>query len=391
MSTVNRRAFLKASGFTAIPLVGPVLPAIANSTLTAPLPAGDKIVNFIFDGEFYTPATYISKLQQLNADEPIAADVYSSGGVVAALEKKFTEITGKEKAMFMPSGTMANQLAIHVLSGENTKVFVQETSHVFRDEADAAQSVFNKRLIPLGKEQAWFTAAELQQAVDYYRKGEVFASGIGVVSIENPVRRADGRMLDIEELRRISAYCRKEGFKLHLDGARLHMASAWSGVSIAEYASLFDTVYISLYKCLGAAQGAMLCGDKAVMDKMGHLVKIHGGTVFRNWTNAAVALHHLDGLEGRLTQMRKRADELFAMLNQLKDVKVTQLQNGTNIFLVQLPKGIDGAKFSAALQKENIRAGRPNDQGMMRLTVNETILYQDTQKTFNAFRSAIGG
>jgi threonine aldolase len=102
----------------------------------------------------------------VNATAAIERDRYGDGGAVAALEKKFEAITGKEKALLMPTGTMANQLAIAVLSGENTKVFVQDLSHVYRDEADAAQSIFQKRLMPLAKEETCFTAEELKKAVD---------------------------------------------------------------------------------------------------------------------------------------------------------------------------------------------------------------------------------
>ena len=388
---VNRRAFLRTTGISALPLVAPFIPALGTTAKQHPLPpAAGPTVSFTGDSLMYDPTGYISKLQQINAAAPIGQDFYGNGGAVQALEKKFMEVTGKEKAIFMPSGTMANQLAILVLSGENTKVFVQETSHVYRDEADAAQSVHNKRLIPVAKGQPGFTVEELQQAVDYHRQGEVFASGMGVVSIENPVRRADGRFIPLDELKKITAYCRKEGFKMHLDGARIHMASAWSGVSIAEYASLFDTVYISLYKYLGAAAGAMLCGDKAVIDKMTHLMKIHGGTMFGNWTNAAMALHHLDGMETRMQQARKRGEELIAQLNQLQGIKISPLQFGTNIYEMQIAKSIDIVKMGTALAKDhNIRIRRPNAEGLGQFMINESILSQDVSTMVNAFKLAL--
>src|SRR5678815_5809724 len=92
-------------------------------------------------------------------------------------------------------------------------------------------------------------------------------------------RRTDGRMIPIDEIKKISEYCRSKNIKLHLDGARIYMASAWSGVSINEYSTYFDTVYISLYKYLGASGGAILCGDKALIEKMPHMIKIHGGNM----------------------------------------------------------------------------------------------------------------
>ena len=250
MSTSNRRDFLKLSGLSVLPVLLPATSLFATAnTSTVPF-ANEPRVDFFGDGKMYDPADYINMLQQANATAAIEKDRYGTGGAVAALEKQFEAITGKEKAVFMPSGTMANQMAIAVLSGNNTKVFVQETSHVFRDEADAAQSVFNKRLIPLAKDETCFTATILKQAVDALEDQEVFKSGIGAVSIENPVRRSDGRMVPIDEIKKICAYCRSNNIKLHLDGARIYLAVAWSGVSVKEYASYFDTIYISLYSIL---------------------------------------------------------------------------------------------------------------------------------------------
>jgi threonine aldolase len=387
----NRRSFLKASGLSALPILGTGLPAIASIARTPAPQANDRPVQFISDGEMYSASAYLQIMQDIHAAQPITKDIYGEGGVVDALEKKFMAITGKEKAMFMPSGTMANQLALFVLSGDNPKIFVQETSHVYRDEADAAQTVHNRRLIPLAKGQTGFTLEELQEAVEYHKSGEAFNSGIGAVSIENPVRRAEGRMIPIEELRKISAYCRKEGFKMHLDGARLHMASAWSGVSIAEYASLFDTVYVSLYKYLGAPSGAMLCGSKAVIDKMTHLVKIHGGAMFGNWNNAAIALKQLDGMDVRLQKARKQADELIARLNQLPQLKITPLSSGTNIHLLQYANGVYAPRPIDILAKEyNIRTAQPNKNGQARFIINETILYQDVDTIYSAFKKAFG-
>ena len=165
MSSINRRNFLKSSGIAALPAVIPFTQTFANDA-KKPLAAGSTIIKFYGDGEMFEPADYLNELQNANSKLAIEKDSYGAGGAVEALEKKFMEITGKEKAVFMPSGTMANQLAIAVLSGENTKVFVQDTSHVYRDEADAAQSVFQKRLMPLAKDETFFTAQQLQDAID---------------------------------------------------------------------------------------------------------------------------------------------------------------------------------------------------------------------------------
>jgi threonine aldolase len=384
---MNRRNFLRTGSLTALPVLAPAIPALAGTK--TPLPAEEKIVNFIGDGLMLTPDAYIGKLSEIMAGKKISRDFYGEGGVVEELEKKFVHITGKEKAIFMPSGTMANELAIHVLSGDNTKVFVQELSHIYRDEADAAQSVFNKRLIPIAKGEYSFTLEELQSLIDYHNTGEVFKSGIGAISIEVPVRRADNRTISIEEIRRISRYCRDNNFKLHLDGARLYMASTFTGVSIKEYSSYFDTVYISLYKYLGAAGGAILCGNKEVIDKMRHLVKVHGGAVFGSWPNAAMANHFLDGFEKRMRDAKEQAGELFALLSQV-GIKVSALPGGTNLFTVQLPAGLSDEKLSAVLSKEHaIAIGRKAKDGLLRIKINETLLYRDNQKILQSFKDAV--
>ena len=386
---VNRRSFLKVSGLTFLPVALPAIPFLANTAPANGAPVREPIVKFFGDGEFYDGFPYLEQLQLANAKQPIKVDRYGSGGAVDELEKKFEAITGKEKAIYMPSGTMANQFAIAMLSGENTKVFVQDTSHVYRDEADAAQSIFNKRLMPLAKNQTFFTADELKKAIENLDSEEVFKSGLGCVSIESPVRRTDGRMFPLEEIKKISEYCRSKNIRLHLDGARLYMASAWSGISIKEYSSYFDTVYISLYKYLGASAGAILCGDKSLIDKMPHLIKIHGGNMFGNWLNAAMASYKLDGIEERLQEAIKRSKEIFKALNQIPGIKISALDGGTNIYSMKFPQGLQGPKFSETINTYFIRIPRPDANGDAKISVNETLLYREPKYIIDAFKDAI--
>lgn len=389
MSSINRRNFLRSSGIAVLPALLPIAPVLAASVNNKPQAPAGLPVRFFGDGEMFAPGDYLQQLQQAHTANAIVADRYGSGGAVDALEKKFATITGKERAIFMPTGTMANQMAVAVLSGNNTKVFVQDESHYYRDEADAAQSVFQKRLMPLAKGEAYFTAQQLQNAIEGLPKEEVFASGIGAVSIENPVRRVNGRMVPLDEIKKISAYCRSKNIKLHLDGARLYMAAAWSGVSIKEYASYFDTVYISLYKYLGASGGAILCGDTAVIDQMPHLMKIHGGNMYGNWANAAMALHRLENFESRLQEAIKRANVVFAAFNKMPGFKVSAYDNGTNIYTLQLDSKLDGKKLQEVLNKQyNIRMAAPNNNGQVQLSVNETLLYQDADAIIAAFKNS---
>jgi len=393
-SSADRRSFLKAAGLATLPFFVSASGMAGNSLFYDGKPKKEEhknpSVNFIFDGLSFSPEEYIKKLTEINDAKAIEPDFYGHGGAVKELQDAFAKITGKEKAVFLPTGTMANQLAIKLLSKENTKVIVPENSHVFRDEADAAQSVHNKRLIPAGKGKAYFDLKELQETITYYDKGEVFESGLGTITVENPVRRADETSVPIGVIKEVAAFCKEKGYKMHLDGARLHIASAYTGVSIAEYAAYFDTVYISLYKYLNASNGAMLCGDAAVIDKIEHLVKIYGGTTFQSWDAAAMALHYLNGIEERWKNVIQQAESLITELNKIPEIKISKIENGTNIYNLVLDKSIDLKKLAGVLYNEyNIWLGRANEEGIVKFTVNESLLRQKNDFILNAWKKGM--
>jgi threonine aldolase len=389
MKKLDRRNFLKATSLSAIPLLLPV------SLRASPLVnVGDKLennksVSFIGDGASLSPTEYIDKLRLIDEDVEINKDTYGKGGVVAVLEEAFADITGKEAAIYIPTGTLANQLAISQLSAEKTKVFVQDTSHIYRDEADAAQAVFRKRLMPLAEEAVYFTAGELASAIDSLSSKEVFKSGVGVISIENPVRRKMGATVPLKEIEAISQFCKQNDIKMHLDGARLFLASAWTGTTIKAYSLPFDTVYISLYKYLGAAGGAMLCGDRSFIDKIPHLIKVHGGTIYQNWMNAAVALEKLKTIEETLLLVVEKANRVVKGLDELEKVEVKAVESGTNIYTIKIAKGVDKEAFiNKLVSLYQIEMIPLNDQNESILMMNETILNCPSSRIIEAFAAA---
>ena len=387
----KRREFLKKCGLGAVPFLTPAL-GLNTVNYENHLTTNDKkpLVNFIFDGLGLSPSDYIDRLKKIDAESAIKPDFYGNGGATKELEDAFAKLTGKEKAIYLPTGTMANQLAIKLLNGSKTKVIVPENSHIFRDEADAAQSVHSKRLIGVGKGKHFFDLEALKSAIDYTTTGEVFKSGLGTIAIENPVRRADGRMVPINIIKEISAYCKKENYKLHLDGARIHIAAAYSGVPVSEYASYFDTVYISLYKYLNAGGGAILCGDAAIIDQISHYIKIYGGTTFQSWGNTAMAMHYLEGIDTRWQSVVSVFNEFVQKLNKLEGIEVSSLENGTNIHNLKLDKTVDLKKMATNLYTEhNIWLGRANNEGIVKLTANESILTRDLADIVGALETSL--
>lgn len=386
-----RRRFLKTLGLAPLPLLLPDA-LFAAETPAAPSPVADTLpaINFLFDSPFFTMEEYVDKLKSITAAASFDADFYGEGGVTEALEKRFAELTGKPRALYLPTGTMANQLALHLLAGENTKLLVPENSHIYRDEADAAQAVHNKRPVPVGEGRPYFTRADVEATVTRHDAGEVFHSGWGAIAVECPVRRADGVAVPLDVLKDISAYGRAKGYKLHLDGARLHIASAYTGVPVAEYAKLFDTVYISLYKYLNAAGGAMLCGEAELIDKLRHYIKIYGGTVYQTWPNTLMAQHYLEGIDQRWKNVIGTAHKLMAGLNQIKGLHISPIPGGTNIHNLRLDASLSLKTLATTLYTEhNMWLGRADGDGNVKWTVNESILLREPDDIIAAWQSAV--
>ena len=229
---MQRRTFLAA------PILAAAAASAATDAPTLPVQANG-------DGIHHTPAEYSALLQKLSAG--IEADSYSRGGVVAKLEQSVAAALGKETAVWLSTGTLANHLAVRLLAGEKRRVVVQHECHLFNDCGDCCQTLSGLNLIPLARDQATFTVEDLEREAERSASGRVSVP-IGAIQIETPVRRKTGEAFDLGEMKRVSRWARERKINLHLDGARLYLASAYSGVPVREYAALFDTVYISMYK-----------------------------------------------------------------------------------------------------------------------------------------------
>lgn len=390
----NRRDFLKKCSLSSVPFLFPTIAlnalALDKSALDESHSESLSPVNFIYDGLAFSPIEYINKLQEINKLKEIEPDFYGEEGITQLIEEEFAKLTGKEKAIYLPTGTMANQLAIKLLNENNTKVIVPENSHIYRDEADSAQSIHNKRLVPIGKGKTFFELIDLKDEIAYLDNNEVFNSGIGTVVIENPVRRADGTAVPIDTIKEISSYCKANNYKMHLDGARIHLASAFTNISVLEYASYFDTVYISLYKYLNASGGAILCGEAKIIDQVAHQIKILGGTVFQSWNNTSVALHYLNGINERWNELVSISKKLISELNKIHGFSIVSLQNGTNIYELRLKEGISLKKLAIFLYNEhNIWLGRADEKGIVKFTINESLLSRDYNSIIEAWKKGI--
>lgn len=350
----------------------------------------DNTVIFRGDGEPKTPSMMLQRLAAFDQEFALESDSYSRGGNVEQLEKKCAEMLGKEAAVFMPTGTLANHLAIRKLCGVKPRAIVQEQSHLYNDSGDCVTRLSNINLIPQAKESPYFTLEALKTAVEQSETGRVI-NPVGAVMIESPVRRQTGKIMPFEEMKAVTDYCRDKGIGSHLDGARLYMMSGATGISPADYAALFDTVYVSLYKYFGAPFGAILAGTAEFTDGLYHERRMFGGGLASANFAAALALRGIDGFEARFNRAMAHATALFDTINTLDGINVEPFKHGSNIFPLKLGSDIDSQRFVKTLTEYSVSISPPDSNHSQRimLTVNPTLLRQDVPDLLFAFERAI--
>jgi threonine aldolase len=381
MNTITRRAFVQA-GVTAALASGAPLAAAERAQGSA---AASQRVDFTGDGVPFSAAEYAQLLARLTPSST-ALDEYSRGGPVAALERQVATLLGKEAAVFMPSGTLANHLAVRSLAGTRRRVVVQQTSHIYNDSGDCAQQLSALTLLPLAPGKATFTwddvSAELARAA-----GGRVTTEIGAISIETPVRRLGHAMFDFAAMQRISAEARQRGIGLHLDGARLFVAAAYSGRALADYTVLFDTVYVSLWKCFNSANGAILAGPHALIDNMYQARRMFGGAMRHAWPDALVASHYAEGYLERMRAAVAVAEKVWAALAVDPDFAVERIPDGTSALRITV-KGVASEEYQTRLARLGVQL--PDAQaGVFMLHVNETAARIPASRLEHAFRSAL--
>ncbi len=347
-----------------------------------------QTINFIYDGLHLSPLEYAQILQQYTETNDLHPDNYSNGGVIRELEQKFAHLLGKESAVFMPTGTLANHIAMRELAGPQRRVIVQAESHIYNDCGDCAQTLSGLNLIPLAPHLAGFTLEDVEDVLGKMRSGRV-ETQVGVISIETPVRRQHDTMFGYNEIQRIAHAARQAGIRLHLDGARLFVEAVHTGISTAQYADLFDTVYVSLYKCFNAASGAILAGTKAFTENLYHVRRMFGGGMPQVWPCAAVALHFADGFLDDYRTAWQQAQDLFQRLHAHPAFQVEYIPNGTHIVRLHVDTP-DLESFRGKLYHHLIHLpSAPPGQRMLTLKINPSLNRASGQDIAAAFIAAL--
>ena len=289
---------------------------------------------------------------------PLGDDVFGEDPTVNALETKIAALFGMEAALFCPSCTMTNQIAIRLHTGPQKEVICHQYSHIYLYEGGGimANSMASVKLLSgdLGK----ITASQVAESIN---PDDVHAPETTLVSLENTMNKGGGSIYTLDEIKPIHALCKEKGLKLHLDGARLFNALVETGESPADWGAHFDTISICLSKGLGCPIGSVLLGTKTDIKRAKKVRKVFGGGMRQAGFLAAAGIYALDHQVERLKEDHRRARVLGQFLVQAPHVAEV-LPVATNIVIARLEgltpelflqelssKGIKGVKFGKDL------------------------------------------
>lgn len=246
--------------------------------------------------------------------EGVAPDTYGQGGVVEELELELARLLAKPAAVFMPSGTMAQQIALRIHADQRGRrgVAFHPACHLLHHEELAYQELHHLTGVPVGEPERLIELADLERITEQP----------AALLLELPQRDIGGQLPEFAQLEAQVGWARDRGVAVHMDGARIWESTPYYERSLAELASLFDTVYVSFYKGLGAIAGCCLAGPEEIIEEARTWRARHGGRVVALWPYAASAKAALHLRLGRMPEYYRHALAIAASLQGLEGVQV---------------------------------------------------------------------
>jgi threonine aldolase len=322
-------------------------------------------------------------MRRAMAEAVVGDDVFRDDPTVQELERRAAALFGHEAALFVPSGSMGNLIAIRVHARPGEEAIVEALSHSFNAEAGSAAWIAGVQLRTLeGKAGVLDPAA----VAHYARPGNEQAPRTALVIVENTHNFHGGRVVPLANLQALSALCRERGMKLHLDGARIWNASVASGVPVATYGSLVDSVMFCVSKGLGAPIGSLLTGTKAFVAEARRVRKALGGAMRQVGVLAAAGLVALEEGPGLLAADHANARRLAEAVARLPGAVVDLAACETNIVFVKTTAGPSSyPKIQKKLEAEGILAIAVGDLGV-RFVTHRDVSAADTERAIAALR-----
>jgi threonine aldolase len=315
------------------------------------------------------------------ANAEVGDDVYGEDPVALALQARVAALLGKESALFVPSGTMSNQLALQTQTRPGDHVLVGEGAHCERFETGAAAALAGVQLGVVGS-GGTFTADEMLAAINPLAD---YAPRTSLVCVENTHNMAGGRIFHQPDVDAICKQAHLAGLRVHLDGARLWNAAVATDKSLEELAAGADTVSVCFSKGLGAPIGSALAGDAATIGEARRYRKMYGGGMRQVGILAAAALYALDHHFEELGRDHALASQIGNALSELDGVSVGPIE--TNIVMVTLDRPVAQNVVEAAQSRGVLLYAM--GPAMMRLVTHRDVGNDDITVATDALVAAI--
>jgi threonine aldolase len=288
----------------------------------------------------------------------VGDDVFRDDPTVNALEDKAAKLFGMEAAIFCPSGTMTNQIAINVHTHPGDEVICHKHSHVYFYEGGGMMRNSGVSVRLLEGDQGLIKASDVAANIN---PDDVHRPVTKLVEVENTMNKGGGACYPYVDLLEIRAVCDANNLQLHLDGARLFNAMVATGTTPADFGAIFDSISICLSKGLGAPVGSLLLGNQVFVNKARRVRKVLGGGMRQAGYLAAAGIYALDQNVDRLIEDHKKAQYLGKVLEEMPYVE-SVLPVETNILIFTLTDRYTEKEFIAALNKNDIYAASTGPQ-----------------------------
>jgi threonine aldolase len=316
------------------------------------------------------------------ASAVVGDDVFGDDPTVQELQHLAAEITGREAALYVPSGTMGNEVAILTHTQRGDEAIIERDSHIFNYESAGPAVLSGVQLAPVRTERGVLSMSQLEEAVRPDNEHEPVTT---LICLENTHNRKGGVVYPLEAIRETRGFARERGLKIHLDGARIFNASVASGVDVKEYGGLCDSMMFCLSKGLGAPIGSILVGDEDFVRRARRYRKLLGGGMRQVGIIAAAGVYALQHNIPRLNEDHQRARRLAECIAEIRGIDIDLKTVQTNIIVVDLTKtGISVAQSTLLLEQHGVLVvpfGRTKIRAVTHLDIDD----EDVNRAIAAF------
>jgi threonine aldolase len=282
----------------------------------------------------------------------VGDDVYGEDESINSLQDRVSELCGKEAALFVPSGTMSNQIGLAINTNNGDEVITDADAHIYYYETAGPSLLSRVQIRPIKSNNGM---PDLNEIEDSIRPDIYYFPNTSLICLENTHNRHGGAIINLEYIKELKKLAEKYGIKLHLDGARLWNASSATGISIKEYVQYFDSVSLCFSKGLGAPVGSILVSNKENIKKALKWRKILGGGMRQAGMLAAACDFALDNVFPIMSKDHSNAKDFSQRLITFNNGIILNIDSvQTNIVVFELPKGIDAKEFELNCKNENL-------------------------------------